>query len=107
MTVRDSFVRAFGDEQATAVEEAAARHDNAVHPTRGSDPFKWAVAIAIGYQCMEKDAYRSYHGITAPWPALQQWIRESCDLKSHDGDIDYLGLFAGVYNEYMPVPSDA
>ena len=54
--IRDSFVAAFGEEQAVAIERAAEEHKNGVHDNRGSDSFKWAIAICIGYECMEVDA---------------------------------------------------
>lgn len=102
---RDSFVARFGEDQAAALEAAAEGHGNGINGTRkGSDPFRWAVAIAIGYQCAKVDSYRAHHRITAPWPEIQQWIKDEGDLANHDGDVDYLALFAGTYEEYVGVP---
>jgi len=102
-TIRESFVRHFGEDQAKAVETAAAEHENGINNTnKGSDEFRWAIAIALGYECMEIDGYRAHHGITADWPAIQQWIKDHGDLGNHDGDCDYISLFAGVYNQYVP-----
>lgn len=60
--------------------------------------------IAIGYQCAEVDRYRKHHKITVPWASLKEWIKAHAFLGNHDGDCDYLGLFAGVYNEYILQP---
>ena len=102
MSVRESFVKQFGDEQAKAIEKAAREHGNGVNNRNlGSDPFKWAILICLGYECVSKDAYREYHGITVPFDQLEKWIIEEADLGSHDGDCDYIALLAGVYNKYV------
>lgn len=107
MSVRESFEQRFGSEQADALVSAAEQHDNDVHSNRGSDPFKWAVLIAIGYQCVEIDEYRDSHGITVPWDDFRDWAKTDADLASHDGDCDYLSLMCGKYNEYMPEEAPA
>ena len=99
---RESFVETFGEEQAQAVERAAQDHKNGVHDKPGSDPFRWAIVICIGYECCSHSGYREAHRITAPWSEIKQWIIEHGDLANHDGDCDYLAMFGGVYNEYMP-----
>ena len=104
MSVRDSFEAQFGTEQADAVMHAVEYHLESGITTqgnRGSDPFKWAIALAIGFECMSKDSYRKYHGVTAPWDEIDQWIKDHADLGSHDGDVDIIGAFAGVYEPYM------
>lgn len=102
MSVREQFVEQFGEAEAAAVEAAAEEHAHGINDkNRGSDPFKWALLIAIGYQCMETDHYRESHGIFAPWESLRDWMIESADLGSHDGDSDMLALFAGAYNAYV------
>ena len=106
-SVRTSFVSAFGEAQAKAIELAAEEHKNGVHDRPGSDPFKWAVAICIGYECISKESFRTYYGITVPWSELKRWIIEDANLASHDGDVDYLGALIGVYNEYMPAKDPA
>lgn len=101
MTVRQAFVESFGELQAIAVEAAANEHKNGVHDRPGSDPFRWALVIAIGYECMEVDSYRKHHGITVPWRRLRPWIKKHGDLKNHDGDSDYISLFSGAYNYFV------
>lgn len=108
MSVRISFEKFFGTEQADALVAAAEGHENGINSERkGSDPFKWAVLIAIGYQCVEIEGYRDHHGITVPWPEFQAWVKDEADLASHDGDCDYLALACGTYNEYMPQDAEA
>ena len=97
---RDSFVEHFGEEEAQNVEAAALLHEDTLFDERGSDPFRWAICICIGFQCMELDKYRSHHGITTPWKTLKQWIKEHGDLQNHDGDVDTLAHGAGMYEEY-------
>ena len=115
-SVREKFVAMFGEEQASAVERAANYHDNGVNSSRsgedegsnrGTDPFKWALLICIGYECMEKPRYREYHGIAAQWDDIKSWIKREAELDTHDGGCDYLSLFCGTYDEYMPEKSDA
>jgi len=101
MSVRDSFVQHFGEDQAAAIEAAAAYHNDGGN--KGSDPFKWAVAFAIGYECFSVDRYREYHGITASADKVRQWIKDCGELASHDGDFDVISMLAGVYNEYVGV----
>jgi len=102
-SVKESFIKKFGKEEAEKIEKAAQEHENGVNNgNKGRDPFKWAILICLGYECISKDGYRDYHGITTPWPELKKWIKRSAKLHTHDGDCDYLSLFAGVYNEYMP-----
>lgn len=107
MSIREAFVERFGEDQAAAIYAAAESHGNDINNTNlGSDPFKWALLVAIGYQCMEIDGYREHHGITAPWVDLKQWIIWHADLASHDGDCDFLAAFVGAYNEYVGIRSD-
>lgn len=101
MSARDSYVETFGEAEARALEAAAQEHKNGIHDNPGSDPFRWAVVIAIGYQCAEVDSYRDSHGIHAPWEEIKQWIIDHGDLAAHDGDVDYLSLMAGKYTEYV------
>lgn len=102
MSVRDSFVARFGEDEAQRFEAAANQHGNGLNYARkGSDPFKWVVAIVIGYQCAEVEGYRGIHGITSSWDEVKDWIKTDANLASHDGDVDYLSVFAGVYNEYV------
>lgn len=108
-TIRDSFVARFGEEQADALEAAGNGHRDTLleGDKHGSDAFRDAVVIAIGFQCFEVDGYRESHGITAPADDIKAWIREEADLAHHQGPIDYLAMMAGAYNEYMPEKEDA
>lgn len=102
MSVRDKFVGCFGEAEACAIERAAVEHGNDINDrNKGSDPFKWALLIAIGYQRMSADSYREYHQITSPWDELKLWIKQHAELGSHDGDCDYLCAVVGGYSEFI------
>jgi hypothetical protein len=78
--IREKFVAAFGEDQASALIRAAEEHENGVNSAnKGSDPFKWALLICIGYECISRDRFREYHGITASWEQLRQWIKDHAD----------------------------
>lgn len=102
MSTREKFIERFGTQQAIAIEAAANEHMNGIHDNPGSDRFRWALCICIGYECMSRDEFRKYHGITIAWPVLKSWIKEEANLAEHDGDVDYMALLAGWYDEYMP-----
>lgn len=101
MSVRESFVRQFGEEDAVSIEKAAREHKNGVHDKTGTDPFKWAILICIGYQCFEYESYRKHHGIKASFLDIKRWCIEEADLGSHDGDCDYISLMTGAYNDFV------
>jgi hypothetical protein len=104
-SIKELFITDFGEEEAGRIEKAAIGHGNGINDTnKGNDPFKWALLICLGYECMEKEKYRKHHGIITPWPELKAWIKKNAHLETHNGDCDYLALFAGTYNEYMPEP---
>jgi hypothetical protein len=108
MSIREQFIRVFGEEQADRIETAAREHGNGTNDANlGSDPFKWALCICIGYQCMEVDRYRDHHGITAPWEDLKAWMVEHADLGTHDGDVDYLTAACGGYGEFITTGGEA
>ena len=101
-TVRANFVQAFGEAEAPRIEIAANGHGNGINDkNRGSDHFKWALLICIGYECCEKPAYRKHHGIRTSWKKIKRWIKEHGKLGSHVGDCDYLCLMSGGYNEFV------
>ena len=102
-SIRVAFVERFGEEAAALIEAAASEHANGSNSgNKGSDPFKWALCICIGYQCCEVDGYRAHHGITVSWAEIDQWIKDNARLDLHDGDVDYLAALAGAYKKYMP-----
>jgi hypothetical protein len=105
-SIRKAFEERFGAEEAEKIWAAATEHGNGINDGNlGDDPFKWAILIAIGYQCVEK--YANHHGITIPFEDFKEWVRENADLASHTGDCDYLALACGVYRDFVKeaVPS--
>lgn len=106
-SIAAAFAERFGQDQADAVMQAAESHQNGVHDNRGADPFKWAICICIGYECMTVDRYRQHHGITADPDEIKTWVYENADLGTHDGDVDYLGLMAGIYDGWLNPDSAA
>lgn len=102
MSIRDKFVAVFGEDEAQRIEASACEHANGINDAnRGSDPFKWAILICIGYECFTKDSYRTYHKFHHPADTLKVWIIEHADLGTHDGDSDNLSLFGGGYSPYI------
>lgn len=101
-STRVSFVETFGEEAAVAIEAAASQHESPANSDQGSDPFRWAIVICLGYQCMEVDSYRKSHGIRPAWARLKKWIIQHGDIAHHDGGCDYLALLAGVYQNFIP-----
>ena len=99
--IRRQFVKDFSEELAAALEKAAEGHKNGVHDNKGSDQFKWALLICIGYECFTNPDYAKYHGIDCDTEKLKTWIKAKAELRSHDGDADYIAVVLGMYNEYM------
>jgi hypothetical protein len=100
VNIRNKFVEAFGEEEAERIEAAADSHANESNSQRvGSDPFKWALLICIGYNCLDK--FATYHGIKTPWQTLKPWIIKNAELSSHNGDFDHLAMLAGTYDEFL------
>ena len=94
------FAAVFGEDDAYAVMGAAEKHKNGIHDNPGSDYFRWALCICIGYECLRR--FRDYHGINASEADLDEWIKAHADLGSHDGDIDYLAAaLVGAYDPYL------
>ena len=94
------FAERFGAENVAAIIAAAHSHDNGLHDNPGSDEFRWALLIGLGFECMSKFQYS--HGITAPWRQVDDWMRARPEwFSEHDGDTDTVSLFCGVYNEYV------
>ena len=98
--IKERFIKQFGDEEANKIIDAALSHGNGVNNNNyGSSKFRWAITICLGYDCMT--TYRDDHGIKPPWEELKQWIKDYADLGSHDGDVDYISAFCGVYDEFI------
>ena len=100
-STKDSFIAQFGAEEAERIMCAAEMHMNGIHDEAGTDVFRWAILICIGYECMEIEHYRNYHNITTPWQELKEWIKTYANITSHDGDVDYLAFAAGAYDEFL------
>jgi hypothetical protein len=113
VTVRESFVARFGEDQAVAIENASRDHmtmDSSIHAedSLGSDPFKYHFLNAVSYECISRPRFREHHGITADLDAMRDWALTEGDLGGHDGDVpDYLALLVGVYDEWIVLPSSA
>lgn len=99
MSIRDSFVERFGAQEAAAIEAAAELHRSELLEggKYGSDPFRDAIVITIGFQCLSRASFRRYHGIKTPWKELREWIKTEAHLAKHDGPIDWLAYGAGLY----------
>lgn len=101
MSIRESFVSMFGEDQAVRIEEAALQHMNGMGQVHsqdswGSDPFRYMILGAIGWECVTR--FAEFHGITIDPVAFQLWVLDHADLHEHDGDMpDYLSLMAGAY----------
>ena len=103
-SIRAPFVQEFGEDAAASIEKAANMHQGGF-TNRGSDPFKWALLVAIGWECISSDNYAGYHKIKHSfWPRIDQWIIDCADLGSHDGDSDALSMAVGAYDRYMKKP---
>jgi hypothetical protein len=93
-----AFGEKFGFEQVDKIVSAAVEHNNEIHSHIGSDIFVWALAIAVGYSCLEVTAFREYHGITVPVDDLRSWVLANGALDHFDGTPDFLGLILGAYD---------
>ena len=97
---RDDFVKHFGEHNALKIEWAADSHKNGVHDKEGSDKFRWAILICIPHECL--DRYAEYHEITCKWDAVKDWLKTHKEyIGEHDGDVDYIGMFCGMYDEFV------
>ena len=98
-SIEAAFAERFGQDQADAIKSAAEEHKNGVHDDPGSDPFKWALCIAIGHECVGR--FAGYHGISVAEDDLRAWCWDHADLASHDGDVDYLSALCGAYEGWV------
>lgn len=104
--IRGKFVERFGEDDAKAIEAAAEQHSNGSNSERkGSDAFRWALLIAIGWECISR--FRGDHGIKLDTEELREWCKDHADFGSHNGDCDYLSLMSGEYENWMrrPIPT--
>jgi len=93
-----SFVERFGSEDAFRVLKAARSHAPEQDP--GSDAFRWALLICVGYECLSR--FADWHGFTCKWQDVKQWMKENAAyLRQHDGDIDTLSLACGAYDFFL------
>lgn len=101
--IEKKFIKDWGKELADKVKEAAESHRNEVNGKNIGEYFKWALLICIGYQCLEIPEYREYHNIpNLNWNKMKKWIRDNAELGTYQGDCDYLSIFSGKYNYFMP-----
>lgn len=75
-----SYVKAFGEEQAQALYEAAKSHMDRHNMDQGNDPFAWAVFMAMSYHCVKVNSFAEHHGITVGNPAFEYWVYLNRDL---------------------------
>jgi len=103
-SIRDAFVRRFGEPMAQAIEAAAREHTMPSMNMLGNDPFKWALLTAIGWECVNK--FRDSHPelpvlATLDPEELATWCRHEADLGSFDGAWDGLSVLAGAYKRWL------
>lgn len=91
----------FGPEEVQKLTEAANAHKNGIHDNDGGNPFRWSLLICIGAQCFEVPSYRDYHGFTLSYQEVKQWCADRLIFKDYVGDVDYITLFCGKYNEWV------
>lgn len=112
-TARGTFVARFGENQATAIEEAGrshlTNHQWSLHATDefGTQPFKYWFLLCIGYECVTSPEFRDEHGITAEIEQMRAWAKaaDEGNLAGHDGEVpDYLTFAAGYYNDWVTLP---
>lgn len=98
--LRTRFVARFGEDLAETIERVAEHHTKVLPAPleRGSDPFRFALVWAIGFECLSRPEFRLEHGITAPWADLVGWIHDEADLASFDGTMDLSGRGRGLFD---------
>ena len=101
--LRARFVERFGSDLAQTIERAIDLHA-AEYPLaleRGSDPFRFALIWAVGFECLTRPQFRREHGITTPWADLAAWIRKEADFASFDGTMDRAGHASGFFRDVI------
>jgi len=109
MSIRDSFVEHFGEDNAVRVEEAALMHmsegpfphlDPHADDKWGSDHFKYLFLVCIARDCFTR--WRAWHTMDMSYEDVLAWALEHGDLHDFDGDVpDFLALMAGAYNPWI------
>jgi len=107
--LRARFVSRFGEDLADTIERVAEHHTKVIPAPleRGSDPFRFALVWAIGFECLTRPEYRLEHGIRAPWAELLTWICDEADLASFDGTMDLSGRGRGLFDAILGPHTDA
>ena len=107
--LRARFVGCFGEDLAETIERVAAHHTKVLPAPleRGSDPFRFAIVWAIGFECLTRPEFRREHGVTAPWAELVGWIHDEADLASFDGTMDLSGRGRGLFDLILGPHIDA
>jgi len=98
--LRDRFIARFGAALADTIERVAEHHTMVIPGVldRGSDPFRFTLVWAIGFECLSRPEFRVEHGIMAPWADLSAWIGEEADLRSFDGTMDLGARGRGLFD---------
>ena len=107
--LRARFVSRFGAGLAETVEAVAEHHTKVIPAVmdRGSDPFRFALVWAIGFECLTRPEFRLEHGIATPWADLLTWICDEADLSSFDGTMDLSGRGRGLFDAILGPHTDA
>lgn len=107
--LRIRFAARFGEDLAETIEQVAEHHTTVIPAVldRGSDPFRFALVWAIGFECLTRPEYRLEHGITAPWADLLGWICDEAALDSFDGTMDLSGRGRGLFDAILGPHTDA
>lgn len=102
MEIRDKFIKHWGKELAEKIEMAAEGHRDGINDEKIGNYFQWCLLMCISYQCLEVPEYRKYHGIPdIDWLKLKKWIKDNAELENYKGSLDYLSLYAGVYDYFV------
>lgn len=101
--LRERFVARFGLDLAETIERGIEDHAKKYPMVldRGSDPFRFVLVWAVGFECLVDPAFRREHGITVPWADLAAWIRAEADLASYDGTMDLAGRGFGSFDAIL------
>ena len=101
--VRASFVVQFDKIEAKLIERAAQEHKSGMGVTahKGDSPFRWALSVVIGFDCVDVEAFRQHHGITLDPEEFASWCRQHAQLRSFTDGGDILGMLGSHYQRYL------